>query len=127
MTEIEEAFRLCANLTSVDFGENSRLTTIGEYAFQSCPIESVVIPSSVTEIEQGAFSGGVKSITFEENSQLTTIGQNAFANGLYTNIRLLRRSKNMPLELLLLNILQFRAALKIFRQVVSEIARLSQM
>ncbi len=88
MTEIEEAFRLCANLTSVDFGENSRLTTIGEYAFQSCPIESVVIPSSVTEIEQGAFSGGVKSITFEENSQLTTIGQNAFANGLYTNIDL---------------------------------------
>ena len=76
-----DAFRDCTSLTSVTFGENSKLTTIGDYAFYYCrSLTSIVIPDSVITIGEGAFIDctSLTSVTFGENSQLTTIGWYAF-------------------------------------------------
>ena len=75
------AFMLCSNLTSVTFGDNSQLTTIGSEAFYYCEnLTSIEIPSSVTTIGYGAFyrCDKLTSVTFGDNSQLTTIGSEAF-------------------------------------------------
>ena len=58
------------------------VTSIGEYAFIHCSsnLKSVEIPSSVTSIEHGAFSGSINltNVTFGDNSQLTSIGADVF-------------------------------------------------
>ena len=75
------AFAYCWSLTSIAFGENSKLTSIGNYAFESCEaLESIEIPDSVTSIGYGAFSFcWLTSITFGENSKLTSIPAGAFS------------------------------------------------
>lgn len=46
----------CYNITSVTFGENSQLTSIGDGAFNWCEsLESITIPASVTSIGEWAF------------------------------------------------------------------------
>ena len=59
------------------------VTIIGANAFSSSEAsgtKSIVIPASVTTIEQGAFTGrgSLQSVTFEEGSELTTIEASAF-------------------------------------------------
>ena len=71
------------NITTVNFGENSQLTSIGDYAFESCnSLTSITIPSSVTSIGTYAFNScdNLTSVDFGENSQLTSIGTYAFAH-----------------------------------------------
>ena len=54
----EYAFWDCSSLTSVTFGENSQLTTIGSSAFDGCSsLTSITIPSSVTAIGNNPFLG----------------------------------------------------------------------
>ena len=63
------------------FEGNSQLTAIGKYAFNNCSrLTSIIIPESVTNIENSAFYGcsSLQTVTFECNSQLTSIGQYAF-------------------------------------------------
>ena len=98
------AFIGCPVLTNVTFGDNSQLTTIGDYAFEDCTsLTSIVIPDRVTTIGDSAFWGcdsltsviignnattigeeafawceSLISVTFGENSQLITIGDRAF-------------------------------------------------
>ena len=82
------AFYGCSNLSSVTFGENSQLTSIGDYAFEGCTsLTSVAIPEGVTSIGISAFDGcsNLTSVTFGENSQLTSIGYQAFND--CTNLR----------------------------------------
>lgn len=43
------------NLSDVVWGE--KITTIGSYAFSSCPLQEIILPKSVTYIESGAFNG----------------------------------------------------------------------
>lgn len=85
---------------NVTFEEGSRLTTIGDYAFASCQLKSIVIPKTVrnldpvvmTELEfsydrlgigHNAFSGNYNSLTsvvFEAGgTEPLTIGNNAFS------------------------------------------------
>ena len=91
VTSIESnAFMGCTNLTAVSFAEGSQLRTIGDSAFADCFVEpgtnvetfsnSIVIPSGVTSIGNGAFlySKHLASITFAEGSQIQTIGTSAF-------------------------------------------------
>ena len=77
----ENAFNGCESLTSVLFGKNSQLSSIGPGAFNYCySLESITIPESVTNIGSDAFiyCYGLRSVTFGENSQLTSIGEGAF-------------------------------------------------
>ena len=77
----ENAFNGCESLTSVLFGKNSQLSSIGPGAFNYCySLESITIPESVTSIGSDAFiyCYGLRSVTFGENSQLTSIGDGAF-------------------------------------------------
>ena len=99
-----DAFYGCIRLTNVTFGDNSQLTTIGDYAFEDCTsLTSIAIPDSVTSIGEAAFAccesltsviignnattigeeafawcESLISVTFGENSQLITIGDCAF-------------------------------------------------
>ena len=99
----DNAFYNCRSLTSITFGENSQLTSIGNAAFYSCnltnieipscvnsiggsaffvcgSLTNIKIPSSVTSIGDEAFFGcdNLRSVTFGENSQLTSISGSAF-------------------------------------------------
>jgi hypothetical protein len=58
----------------------SGVKTIGEYAFNSSKITSLVIPKSVTSIGNSAFNScsSLTSLTFESDSVLQTIGDSAF-------------------------------------------------
>lgn len=83
VTEIEiYAFENCQSLVSVSFAENSKLTTIGGWAFSKSPLSEITIPSGVTSIEENAFSDceQLASVTFETGSSLKSIGFSAFNN-----------------------------------------------
>ena len=55
LVEIPAGAFLQCPLTSVDFGENSQLQTIGDQAFAGTILSSIVIPKSVHTIGMGAF------------------------------------------------------------------------
>ena len=62
------AFYNCASLTSVDLGSNQKLTTIDKQAFELCgSLTSVILPDSVTNIGDRAFSWcyALRNITFK--------------------------------------------------------------
>jgi hypothetical protein len=65
-------------LSSVTFEENSQLTSIGTYAFQSTALTSITIPASVNSIGDYVFNGAssLTSITIPAN--VNSIGSNAF-------------------------------------------------
>ena len=65
------AFYGCKSLVSVEFGEGSNLSSIGNWAFQKCTaLESITIPASVTEIGGSAFDGcsRLTSVRFENTA-----------------------------------------------------------
>ena len=66
MTSIgSRAFARCWRVASVTFGENSKLTSIGESAFLLCVFTSIEIPASVTSIGKGAIGDAdLTSVTF---------------------------------------------------------------
>ena len=68
----------CYNITSVTFGENSQLTSIGEGAFNGCEsLESITIPDGVKSIGNYAFEEcALESITIP--GSVLSIGDNAF-------------------------------------------------
>ena len=69
----------CYNITSVTFGENSQLTSIGEGAFNWCEsLESITIPDGVKSIGNHAFAGcsALESITIPDS--VLNIGDSAF-------------------------------------------------
>ena len=75
----DSAFYNCSSLTSVTFGENSKLESIGDSAFYNCSsLTCITIPDSVTSIGEYAFRGcsSLTSITIPES--VTRIGSDAF-------------------------------------------------
>ena len=72
---------VATNSTITNLTISGSITSIGSYAAAGCKnITSVVLPASVTVIEEGAFSGSesLKSVTFAEG--LKTIGSEAFSS-----------------------------------------------
>lgn len=64
----EAAFAGCKNLKTVNGGDH--VQTIGAAAFQDCPLTTIRIPASVTEIGIAAYdnTGGTDTVTFEGSS-----------------------------------------------------------
>ena len=76
----DNAFYYCNKLERVTFGNNSQLTTIGNYTFYRTNLSSVSIPNNVTSIGNYAFeSCPLTNVTFGTNSQLASIGDYAFS------------------------------------------------
>ena len=63
------AFEGCSNLSTVNFGPGSKLTSIGSNAFQNCTgLTSITLPNSVTTIYAAAFSSsGLTSISIPDS------------------------------------------------------------
>ncbi|KAK8845167.1 hypothetical protein M9Y10_021349 [Tritrichomonas musculus] len=82
------AFNQCRNIKKVIFEADSKLISIGDYAFYKSSLESITIPASVTDIERSAFSNctNLKTVIFEDNSKLQLIGSHAFAGTKITRI-----------------------------------------
>ncbi len=101
------AFRLCTNLKSIDFGNDSALTSIGDYAFAGTTtqrtgfeyldlskatalisigdsafaygnVKSVTFPCSSFSLGSEAFEGCVLLTDLDLGNGITEIGQNAF-------------------------------------------------
>ena len=74
------AFVGCENLTLVNFApEKPLLTTIDDYAFNGCAIESITLPEGLESLGDGVFfeCDALKTATLPES--LTSIGKVAFA------------------------------------------------
>lgn len=91
------AFIFCLDLEEVEFGENSQLKLIDQWAFQDCrSLKSITIPASVETIAYGAFKNSkqelndvwdendftdtysLTTVKFADGSKLKTLGEYAF-------------------------------------------------
>lgn len=73
-------FFLTRSLISVTFGENSKLTTVGQNAFLGSAVRYVRLPDSVTTLGSYAFGSchNLKESPFSETSRCTTMGGRVF-------------------------------------------------
>ena len=87
-TVFDYAFNNCRSLTTVEFKADSKLETIGSYAFYNTGIKTIEIPASVTKISSSAFyhCKSLTNVTFAAASKLTTIGESAFRSSALTSV-----------------------------------------
>lgn len=83
------AFQGCTELNEIVFEEKSRVTEIGEAAFNKCTsLVLLDLPASLATIGTSAFEGTkLEEIAFAENGCLATIGKNAFKNLKLSSLR----------------------------------------
>ena len=84
------AFMNCASLTEINLPES--LTGIGAYAFSSTSLESVIVPRSVTVIDECAFAG------IEELKSATLLGGKSIGKGAFDScpaLKTLHLPKNL--------------------------------
>ena len=78
------AFNKCTKLTEIDFTNAKKLTSIKNYSFQSCAsLKSISFPKSLKEFcYYGAFSGcyHLSSVSFPSDSDLEVIYSGTFSN-----------------------------------------------
>ncbi len=80
VTSIEGTFYNCNKLESVIFGENSKLTSIGNRAFLYCSVlTNIDIPKSVTSIGEWAFLGCTNLASINIPESVNQIDSKAFA------------------------------------------------
>lgn len=82
------AFADCKNLTTVTFEQQSNVGYIGSSAFDSCGLQQIVIPNTVTNLYNGAFQNcsGLEQVTFADKTVLTEIPYHAFSKTALTSI-----------------------------------------
>ena len=74
------AFDECDNLKTIEFSENSELSSIGEGAFSCSSLKKISIPNHVKCIKEETFSEcrHLKLIEFSDDSELVSIESKAF-------------------------------------------------
>lgn len=84
------AFQGCTAMTKVTFAENSKLETVGAYAFGQTAITEMEIPVSVKTLGDQVFNGcdDLTIVTFEKGSKIETIGNSAFSTCAIAQINL---------------------------------------
>lgn len=67
----ERAFYDCKNLRNIEFSPDSKLKTIGSYAFYGTRIESLTIPALVSDLHNGWISRAenIKTLEIDPNNQ----------------------------------------------------------
>ena len=77
-----QSFQKCTKLHSIEFEENSQLTTIEENAFTSTSIRNISFPSSVVSIGIFSFSycKCIQKVEFSKDSNLMSIQSKAFSD-----------------------------------------------
>lgn len=85
---IESAFFWCKSLTSVSFGENSQLQSLGEFAFAYCSsLVDIKIPEGITTIEDFTFEN-CGFVSFEIPNSVVEIKNEAFADSSLISIKI---------------------------------------
>ena len=80
------AFEGCTNLTTVTFGENSKLTNIAQNTFKDCKkLANINLPASLTEIGTQAFYNCSRINVINIPDGVTSIGTKAFYNCSFLN------------------------------------------
>jgi len=82
ITKIKEGAFFKSGLTSITFEAGSSLKEISKECFRQSNLQSILIPSSVTSVNQRSFfnAQSLSSVTFEANSLLEVINVQAFEN-----------------------------------------------
>ncbi len=76
----EYAFADCTNLEAIGYSSSASLETIGKYAFQNCTsLREVILPDSVTKIDEGTYKGCTRLKDINLPKTVTTIEEYAFA------------------------------------------------
>jgi hypothetical protein len=100
--DIESLGECCfaeAKLINVRFEEDSRLTTIGDFAFRNCTaLRSICIPANVERIGMDCFleCKALTECTFAPFSRLTEIGARAFQESGIVSIRIPPKVRELP-------------------------------
>ena len=76
----QDAFRQ-KGLTQITFSDESVVTRIHARAFQDNELTAISLPSSLTRIDYGAFSGNSELVSVTIGANVTTIEGNAFNGG----------------------------------------------
>ena len=75
------AFQNCSNLKSINFEDNSLLSSIGQSAFSGVGLSSIIIPSSVTSIGSGVFNycNNLNTVYIDSQNIVTTLTSSSSA------------------------------------------------
>ena len=84
--EIPRRAFLCSAVSNIEIPNSVKKVCYG--AFDNTPLEKIVIPDSVIEIESGAFEGCEKLVSVTFGNTLKTIGEKAFYRTAITEITL---------------------------------------
>lgn len=81
VTEINRSAFAYSGITTVNFNENSKLTTLGSNVFEYCDkLTSISLPSGITEVPYRAFYNAKNLVSVSLPEGVTSIGQEAFYN-----------------------------------------------
>ena len=70
----------CTSLKTLDFGENSKITTIGGYAFYKSALTEVILPDTLSHLAEAAFKESKSIGAFYIPASLTQFGINSNSN-----------------------------------------------
>jgi hypothetical protein len=78
-TITSSCFAECRGCLTLAFEFRSRLSVLGESAFDTCSIPSICIPSSIETVPKSCFrQSTILHVRFEAGSRVSTLAPNAF-------------------------------------------------
>ena len=80
LSNLGEGAFYSSSLKSIDFGEDSKLTSIQSKTFCSTKLKSITLPTGITSIGENAFNGApITEIDLSQCASLSSIGNYAFS------------------------------------------------